>query len=230
MKKLRRKLALRRTAVAAIALTSVVAGTHQSNAAQKKPAPKTAQHAPAKPVHHAPANHANQQKMQQQQAQKQVAQQPQTPPPDPNAGGTAPGFVRPPAAPVTPQDPAKLVGVAQAPTQGELDKRIIGLWNVSSSGAALGTLKISSSGEYVWKKDEAETKGKLVQVIPRKDSKTGVTYWKLKDEKQDFYAFISPDKPDRLSIFAVDTNAAAAEGSHDAAKASDKPAADSEKS
>ena len=79
-------------------------------------------------------------------------------------------------------------------------------------------------------RSDAETKGKLLQVIPRKDSKTGVTYWKLKDEKQDFYAFISPDKPDRLSIFAVDTNTAAAEGIHDAAKASDKPAADSEKS
>ena len=81
---------------------------------------------------------------------------------------------------------------------------------------------------------KSNAKGKLLQVIPRKDSKTGVTYWKLKDEKQDFYAFISPDKPDRLSIFAVDTNAAAAEGTHDSAKASEtpaeKPAADSAKS
>ena len=69
-----------------------------------------------------------------------------------------------------------------------------------------------------------------MQVVPRRDSKTGVTYWKLKDDKQQYYAFISPDSPGKLSLNAADSNAAVAEGVlKDSAKATETPAADAEK-
>ena len=232
MKNSRSKLAARKIVVAAVMAAGVVAATHTASAANKKP---VVYHPPAHkaaPMHHAPAQpqaaakKADAQTLAQQQAAEQAKKQADAA--QANGGAAAP-MVRP-VAPVTPQDPAKLVGVAQAPVQGDLDKKLVGVWTVSSTGAALGTLKIAASGEYVWKTDDAESKGKLLQVVPRRDSKTGVTYWKLKDDKQQYYAFISPDSPGKLSLNAADTNAAVAEGVlKDSAKAAEAPAADSEK-
>ena len=232
MKNSRSKLAARKIAVAAVMAAGVVAATHTASAANKKP---VVYHPPAHkaaPMHHAPAQpqaaakKADAQTLAQQQAAEQAKKQADAA--QANGGAAAP-MVRP-VAPVTPQDPAKLVGVAQAPVQGDLDKKLVGVWTVSSTGAALGTLKIAASGEYVWKTDDAESKGKLLQVVPRRDSKTGVTYWKLKDDKQQYYAFISPDSPGKLSLNAADTNAAVAEGVlKDSAKAAEAPEADSEK-
>ena len=231
MKNSRSKLAARKIVVAAVMAAGVVAATHTASAANKKP---VVHHPPAKkaaPMHHAPAQpqaaakKADAQTLAQQQAAEQAKKQADAA--QANGGAAAP--LARPVAPVTPQDPAKLVGVAQAPVQGDLDKKLVGVWTVSSTGAALGILKIAASGEYVWKTDDAESKGKLLQVVPRRDSKTGVTYWKLKDDKQQFYAFISPDSPGKLSLNAVDTNAAVAEGVlKDSAKATDAPAAASE--
>ena len=232
MKNSRSKLAARKIVVAAVMAASVVAATHTASAANKKP---VVYHPPAHkaaPMHHAPAQpqaaakKADAQTLAQQQAAAQAKKQADAA--QANGGAAAP--LARPVAPVTPQDPAKLVGVAQAPVQGDLDKKLVGVWTVSSTGAALGTLKIAASGEYVWKTDDAESKGKLLQVVPRRDSKTGVTYWKLKDDKQQFYAFISPDSADKLSIHVADTNAAFAEGTlKETGKAAEKPAEDAEK-
>lgn len=234
MKVLRGKLAVRNFAVAAAILTGAGVGSHTSVAvaATKKPVAHKAapmHHAPAHPQPQAAAKKADAQALAQQQAAEQAKKQADAAQANGAAGAAAAPMARP-VAPVTPQDPAKLVGVAQAPVQGDLDKKLVGEWSVSSTGAALGTLKISASGEYAWKTDDAESKGKLLQVIPRRDSKTGVTYWKLKDDKQQYYAFLSPDSPGKLALHAADTNAAVAEGVlRDSAKATDAPAADSEK-
>lgn len=216
-----------------VVVAAAVSGT--ASAANKKPvAPRKAapvHHAPAKPHPPAAAKKTDPQALAQQQAAEQAKKQADAAQAAGAAGaaGAAAPMLRP-VAPVTPQDPAKLVGVAQAPVQGDLDKKLVGVWAVSSTGAALGMLKIAANGEYVWKTDDAESKGKLLQVVPRRDSKTGVTYWKLKDDKQQYYAFLSPDSPGKLSLNSVDTNAAVAEGVlKDSAKATDAPAADADK-
>ena len=146
------------------------------------------------------------------------------------AAGVAAAAMSRPVAPITPQDPAKLVGVAQAPSQGALDKRLVGDWAVASSGLPLGTLTITPAGEYLWKKEDSESKGKLLQVIPRRDAKPGVTYWKLKDGTKEFYAFAHPEQKNALAIYAVESNAAAAEATlKDGEATAPKPAADPDK-
>lgn len=228
----------RNLALTSLALAAAVVGTGRGEAANnpKKPAPKAAAH---KPMAHAPAKHppAKQvakapapaaQNLAQQQAAEQAKKQADAN--AANAAGGNPAMARV-VAPVTPQDPAKLVGVAQAPAQGDLDKKLVGNWFVTASGTSLGTLKIAADGEYAWKKDDAETKGKLLQVVPRRDAKPGVTYWKIKDGKQEYYAFAHPEQKDALAIYAVETNAAAAEATlKGAAETTEKPAADPDKS
>ena len=227
----------RNFALSSLALAAAVIGTGRGMAAgtapnQKKPAPKAApvHHTPAhKAMAHAPAKQPAPAKPAQDLAKQQAAEQAKKQTDAAQANAANPAMARPVAA-VTPQDPAKLVGVAQAPSQGDLDKKLVGEWLVTSSGSSLGTLKISGEGEYTWKKDDTESKGKLLQVIPRRDSKPGVTYWKLKDGKQEFYAFAHPDQKDTLALYAVDTNAAAAEATlKDGAKTTEKSAADTDK-
>lgn len=228
----------RTLALSSLALAAAVLGTGRAEAANnpKKPAPKAAAH---KPMAHAPAKHppAKQvakaptpaaQNLAQQQAAEQAKKQA-----DANAANAAATAGTPAMArvvtPVTPQDPAKLVGVAQAPAQGDLDKRLVGEWTVTGSTSPLGTLKISGDGQYTWKREDGESAGKLVQVVPRRDAKPGVTYWKLKDGSQEFYAFADPEKKATLAIFAVANNAAAAEATRKGAtETTEKPAADSD--
>lgn len=222
----------RTLALSSLALAAAVIGTGRAEAANnpKKPAPKAA--APHHPMAHVPAHHppakaaAPAPNLAQQQAAEQAKKQADATAANAAAGNPAMARV---VAPVTPQDPAKLVGVAQAPAQGDLDKKVVGDWVVTSSSLPLGALKISDTGEYTWKKDDAESKGKLLQVIPRRGSVTGVTYWKLKDDKQEYYAFADPEKKDTLALYAVATNAAAAEATlKDGAKTAEKTAAETE--
>ena len=234
----------RTLALSSLALAAAVIGTGRSEAANnpKKPAPKAAAH---KPMAHAPAKHppakhppAKQvakapapppaaQNLAQQQAAEQAKKQADATAANAATGNPAMARV---VTPVTPQDPAKLVGVAQAPSQGDLDKKLVGEWTVFGSSSPLGTLRISADGQYTWKKDEGESAGKLLQVVPRRDAKPGVTYWKLKDGSQEFYAFADPEKQATLAIYAVATNAAAAEATRKGAtETTEKPAADSDK-
>ena len=228
----------RTLALSSLALAAAVIGTGRSEAANnpKKPAPKAAAH---KPMAHAPAKHPPAKQVAkapaptpaaQNPAQQQAAEQAKKQA-DANAANAAagnPAMARV-VTPVTPQDPAKLVGVAQAPAQGDLDKRLVGEWTVTGSTSPLGTLKISSDGQYTWKKDDGESTGKLLQVVPRRDAKPGVTYWKIKDGSQEFYAFADPEKKATLAIYAVANNTAAAEATRKGAtETTEKPAADSD--
>lgn len=235
----------RTLALSSLALAAAVIGTARGEAANnpKKPAPKAAAHkpmahAPAKhpPVKHPPAKQVAKapppakpaQDLAKQQAAEQAKKQADATAANAAAGNPAMARV---VAPVTPQDPAKLVGVAQAPAQGDLDKKLVGNWLVTAAGTSLGTLKIAADGEYAWKKDDTETKGKLLQVVPRRDAKPGVTYWKIKDGKQEYYAFAHPEQKDALAIYAVETNAAAAEATlKGTAETTEKPAAAPDKS
>lgn len=128
------------------------------------------------------------------------------------------------AEPVKPPNPT---GVDPVRVPVSFDTRLAGRWQISipgvawttrtyegpnavdttrsGPGASLGVLSVDARGRYIWR----GTRGRLEAVNPRRDARPGVSYWRVRDGRQDYYAALEGE---RLVLYFVETNLFAAEG------------------
>lgn len=129
-----------------------------------------------------------------------------------------------PAQEVEPIGPA---GVDRAQVQGAPAPGLAGAWAISipgvawtreldrgatvvrethaGPGAGLGTLRILRGGEYRW----GSGRGRLEQVVPRRDARAGVAYWRVSDGSSEYYLALEGGE---LKLYSPGTNLYAASG------------------